>query len=144
VVLGLIPRSIENPIVTNEYNLTGFLNMVMAAKDANVERFVCATSSFIYDDRPTLLKIEDQTGNPLRPILCIWLKYIGLRYFNAFGSRQNPNDLYAAVIPKWFAGLLNGKEYLLMIMRKQIGIFVSWKTLFKPTFSRHVPKKVGR
>ncbi|MEN6301028.1 MAG: SDR family oxidoreductase [Anaerolineaceae bacterium] len=123
--LGSVPRSIENPIATNEHNLTGFLNMIVAARDANVQRFVFATSSSVYGDHPQLPKVEDQTGNPLSPYAVTkqvnekyadvfsrvyGLKCIGLRYFNVFGPRQDPNGPYAAVIPKWFSGLIGGKE----------------------------------
>lgn len=123
--LGSVPRSIENPIATNEHNLTGFLNMIVAARDANVARFVYASSSSVYGDHPGLPKIEDQIGNPLSPYAVtkqVNEKYadvfsrvygmgcIGLRYFNVFGPRQDPNGPYAAVIPKWFAGLINGEE----------------------------------
>lgn len=123
--LGSVPRSIENPIATNEHNLTGFLNMIVAARDANVARFVYASSSSVYGDHPGLPKVEDQIGNPLSPYAVtkqVNEKYadvfsrvygmgcIGLRYFNVFGPRQDPNGPYAAVIPKWFAGLINGEE----------------------------------
>lgn len=123
--LGSVPRSIENPIATNEHNLTGFLNMIVAARDANVQRFVFATSSSVYGDHPQLPKVEDQIGNPLSPYAITkqvnekyaevfsrlyGLKCIGLRYFNVFGPRQDPNGPYAAVIPKWFADLTAGKE----------------------------------
>ena len=123
--LGSVPRSIENPIATNEHNLTGFLNMIVAARDANVERFVFATSSSVYGDHPALPKVEDQIGNPLSPYAVTkqvnekyaevftrvyGMQCIGLRYFNVFGPRQDPNGPYAAVMPKWFAGLISGEE----------------------------------
>lgn len=123
--LGSVPRSIENPIATNEHNLTGFLNMIVAARDAGVNRFVFASSSSVYGDHPALPKVEEQTGNPLSPYAVTKqvnekyadvfsrvynLKCVGLRYFNVFGPRQDPNGPYAAVIPKWFAGLMNGEE----------------------------------
>lgn len=122
--LGSVPRSLEDPIATNETNVTGFLNMLMASRDAGVSRFVYAASSSTYGDHPGLPKVEDAIGKPLSPYAVT--KYvnelyadvfarsygfqaIGLRYFNIFGRRQDPNGAYAAVIPKWFAGLLAGE-----------------------------------
>jgi len=122
--LGSVPRSIEDPITTNENNISGFLNMLTAARDAQVRRMVYAASSSTYGDHPGLPKVEDQIGNPLSPYAVTKLvnelyanvfvrsygfKAIGLRYFNIFGQRQDPNGAYAAVIPKWFAGLLEGE-----------------------------------
>jgi len=119
--LGSVPRSIEDPITTNENNISGFLNMLVAARDAKVSRMVYAASSSTYGDHPDLPKIEDKIGNPLSPYAVTKLvnelyaqvfartyafKTIGLRYFNIFGQRQDPDGAYAAVIPKWFAGLL--------------------------------------
>ena len=119
--LGSVPRSIEDPITTNENNISGFLNMLVAAKDTSVSRFVYAASSSTYGDHPDLPKEEDKIGNPLSPYAVTKLvnelytdvfaktyqfKCIGLRYFNIFGQRQDPNGAYAAVIPKWFAGLI--------------------------------------
>lgn len=123
--LGSVPRSIENPISTNNTNISGFLNMLIAARDNNVQNFVYAASSSTYGDHPSLPKVEDVIGRPLSPYAVTKyvnelyadvfgktynLKTIGLRYFNVFGPRQNPNGAYAAVIPKWFAGLINGQE----------------------------------
>lgn len=123
--LGSVPRSIENPIATNEHNLTGFLNVILAAKDEKVKRFVFATSSSVYGDHPDLPKVEDKTGRPLSPYAVTkqtneayagvfsrvyGLGCIGLRYFNVFGPRQDPDGPYAAVMPKWFAGLIKGEE----------------------------------
>lgn len=123
--LGSVPRSIENPIATNENNLVGFLNMMVAARDANVKRFVYATSSSVYGDHPDLPKVEDKVGRPLSPYAVTKkmnemyadvfaevyaFKTIGLRYFNVFGPRQDPNGPYAAVIPKWFYALRNGED----------------------------------
>ncbi|MBA4417870.1 MAG: LPS biosynthesis protein WbpP, partial [Syntrophus sp. (in: bacteria)] len=123
--LGSVPRSIEDPIATNEHNLNGFLNMIVTARDAKVERFVFATSSSVYGDHPGLPKVENQIGNPLSPYAVTkqvnekyadvftrvyGMECIGLRYFNVFGPRQDPNGPYAAVIPKWFAGLISGEE----------------------------------
>jgi UDP-N-acetylglucosamine 4-epimerase len=122
--LGSVPRSIEDPITTNENNISGFLNMLVAARDAKVLRFVYAASSSTYGDHPDLPKIEDKIGKPLSPYAVTKLvnelytdvfaktynfKAIGLRYFNIFGQRQDPNGAYAAVIPKWFAGLIKNE-----------------------------------
>ncbi len=119
--LGSVPRSIEDPITTNENNISGFLNMLVAGRDAKVSRMVYAASSSTYGDHPDLPKVEDKIGNPLSPYAVTKLvnelyaqvftrtyefKTIGLRYFNIFGRRQDPDGAYAAVIPKWFAGLL--------------------------------------
>lgn len=121
--LGSVPRSIEDPITTNENNISGFLNMLLAARDAGVTRMVYAASSSTYGDHPGLPKVEDTIGNPLSPYAVTKLvdelyarvfartynfATIGLRYFNIFGRRQDPDGAYAAVIPKWFAGLLSG------------------------------------
>ena len=120
--LGSVPRSLEDPITTNECNITGFLNMLVAARDAKIKRFVYAASSSTYGDHPDLPKVEDKIGNPLSPYAVTKyvnelyanvfartydFKTIGLRYFNIFGKRQDPNGAYAAVIPKWIASLLN-------------------------------------
>lgn len=121
--LGSVPRSIEEPLQTNETNVTGFLNMLVAARDANVHRFVYAASSSTYGDHPGLPKVENAIGIPLSPYAVT--KYvnelyagvfaqsygtssIGLRYFNVFGPRQDPNGAYAAVIPKWTDALIQG------------------------------------
>ncbi len=119
--LGSVPRSIEDPVATNENNISGFLNMLVAARNAQVKRFVYAASSSTYGDHPDLPKVEDKIGNPLSPYAVTKLvnelymnvfartygfNTIGLRYFNIFGKRQDPNGAYAAVIPKWFAGLI--------------------------------------
>jgi UDP-N-acetylglucosamine 4-epimerase len=121
--LGSVPRSIADPITTNENNISGFINMLVAARDANVTRFVYAASSSTYGDHPALPKVEDRIGNPLSPYAVTKLvnelyaqvfartygfKAIGLRYFNIFGPRQDPNGAYAAVIPKWIASLIAG------------------------------------
>jgi len=119
--LGSVPRSIDDPITSNASNVTGFLNMLVAAKDAGVKRFVYAASSSTYGDHPGLPKVEDLIGRPLSPYAvtkyvnelyadvfarCYGLESIGLRYFNVFGPRQDPDGAYAAVIPKWVASLL--------------------------------------
>jgi UDP-N-acetylglucosamine 4-epimerase len=122
--LGSVPRSLADPIATNETNITGFLNMLVAARDAKVQSFTYAASSSTYGDHPALPKVEENIGNPLSPYAVT--KYvnelyasvfarsygfetIGLRYFNVFGPRQNPNGAYAAVIPKWVSSLLKGE-----------------------------------
>ena len=123
--LGSVPRSIEDPILTNENNLSGFLNMLVAARDAKVKRFVYAASSSTYGDHPGLPKVEAAIGKPLSPYAVTkfvnelyadvfartyGFKTIGLRYFNIFGRRQDPNGAYAAVMPKWFSGLIRSEE----------------------------------
>ena len=122
--LGSVPRSIEDPITTNASNISGFLNMLVAARDARVRRMVYAASSSTYGDHPGLPKVEERVGNPLSPYAVTKLvnelyadvfvrsygfAAIGLRYFNIFGQRQDPGGAYAAVIPKWFAGLLKNE-----------------------------------
>ncbi len=119
--LGSVPRSIENPIATSQNNIDGFLNMLVAARDAKVKRFVYAASSSTYGDHPDLPKVEDKIGQPLSPYAVTKLvnelyakvfartygfKSIGLRYFNLFGRRQDPEGAYAAVIPKWIAAMI--------------------------------------
>ena len=123
--LGSVPRSIEDPITTNSANITGFLNMLVAARDARVQSFTYAASSSTYGDHPGLPKVEDIIGKPLSPYAVT--KYvnelyadvfartygfqtIGLRYFNVFGPRQDPNGAYAAVIPKWTAAMIQGQD----------------------------------
>ncbi len=122
--LGSVPRSLEDPILTNQSNIDGFLHMLVAARDAGVKNFVYAASSSIYGDHPGLPKIEDKIGKPLSPYAVT--KYVnelyadvfaraygfntvGLRYFNIFGPRQDPDGAYAAVIPKWIAAMLKGE-----------------------------------
>lgn len=123
--LGSVPRSIEDPIKTNQANISGFLNMLVAAKDAEVKRFVYAASSSTYGDHPDLPKVEDKIGNPLSPYAVTKVtnelyarvfaqtygfETIGLRYFNVFGKRQDPNGAYAAVVPKWISNIIKGEE----------------------------------
>ena len=123
--LGSVPRSIKDPLTTHRANATGFLNMLTGAKDAGVKRFVYAASSSTYGDSPTLPKVEDVIGRPLSPYAVTkylnelyadvfgrtyGLSSIGLRYFNVFGPRQDPNGAYAAVIPKWVAAMLKGER----------------------------------
>ncbi|MEH6433548.1 SDR family oxidoreductase [Massilia sp. DD77] len=122
--LGSVPRSINDPLTTNAVNIDGFLNMLVAARDAGVKRFVYAASSSTYGDHPDLPKTEARIGNPLSPYAVT--KYVnelyadvfgrtygteavGLRYFNVFGPRQDPNGAYAAVIPQWVAALIRNQ-----------------------------------
>ncbi|WP_029773219.1 NAD-dependent epimerase/dehydratase family protein [Pseudoalteromonas sp. TB51] len=123
--LGSVPRSIADPITTNAANITGFLNMLQAAKEAKVKSFTYAASSSTYGDHPALPKVEENIGNPLSPYAVTkyvnelyagvftktyGFKTIGLRYFNVFGQRQDPNGAYAAVIPKWTADMIKGED----------------------------------
>lgn len=123
--LGSVPRSITDPLSTNAANITGFLNMLVAARDAKVTSFTYAASSSTYGDHPALPKVENNIGKPLSPYAVT--KYvnelyaevfanaygfntIGLRYFNVFGKRQDPNGAYAAVIPRWTTAMIKGEE----------------------------------
>lgn len=123
--LGSVPRSLADPITTNTANITGFLNMLVTARDAQVQSFTYAASSSTYGDHPALPKVEPNIGKPLSPYAVT--KYvnelyadvfarsygfncIGLRYFNVFGQRQDPNGAYAAVIPKWTAAMIAGED----------------------------------
>jgi UDP-N-acetylglucosamine 4-epimerase len=123
--LGSVPRSIEDPLATHAANATGFLNMLTAARDAGVASFTYAASSSTYGDEPTLPKVEDRIGRPLSPYAatklineiyaevyarCYGFRAIGLRYFNVFGRRQDPDGAYAAVIPQWIAALIRGDD----------------------------------
>ncbi len=122
--LGSVPRSIEDPILSNESNVTGFVNMLVAARDHKTKRFVYAASSSTYGDHPGLPKVESVIGKPLSPYAvtkyvnelyadvfnrCYGIDSIGLRYFNVFGPRQDPNGAYAAVIPQWVAALIKNQ-----------------------------------
>ncbi len=122
--LGSVPRSVQDPITTNASNVTGFINMLVAARNAKVKRFVYAASSSTYGDHPALPKVEDHIGKPLSPYAVTkyvnelyadvfgktyGLESIGLRYFNVFGPRQDPESTYAAVIPKWIASMTKGE-----------------------------------
>lgn len=122
--LGSVPRSVADPITTNATNISGFLNMLVAARDAKVKRFVYAASSSTYGDHPALPKVEDTIGKPLSPYAVTkyvnelyadvfgktyGLQSIGLRYFNVFGPRQDPNGAYAAVIPKWISSMIKSE-----------------------------------
>jgi UDP-N-acetylglucosamine 4-epimerase len=122
--LGSVPRSIADPLATHSANVNGFLNMLLAARDVQVRRFVYASSSSVYGDHEALPKIESVVGHPLSPYAvskcadelyagvfgrCYGLKTIGLRYFNVFGTRQDPEGPYAAVIPRWVRSMLLGE-----------------------------------
>jgi UDP-N-acetylglucosamine 4-epimerase len=123
--LGSVPRSVADPIRTHDVNVTGFLRVLVAAREARVRRVVYASSSSVYGDHPALPKIEEATGVQLSPYAvskladeryaaafarCYGMELIGLRYFNVFGPRQDPSGPYAAVIPQWFSSLLHGRE----------------------------------
>jgi UDP-N-acetylglucosamine 4-epimerase len=122
--IGSVPRSIEDPVETNETNISGFLNMLTAARDAKVSRFVYAASSSSYGDSKIIPMVESETGRPLSPYAltkyvdelyaevfgrCYGMQSVGLRYFNVFGPRQDPAGAYAAVIPKWINALLHNE-----------------------------------
>ncbi|MFQ1063476.1 SDR family oxidoreductase [Bordetella trematum] len=122
--LGSVPRSLKDPATTNAVNIGGFLNMLVAARDAQVDAFVYAASSSTYGDHPALPKVEENIGRPLSPYAVTKLvdelyaevfarsygfETVGLRYFNVFGRRQDPNGAYAAVIPKWAAAMIRGE-----------------------------------
>jgi len=122
--LGSVPRSIENPLLSHDINVTAFLNLLQAARESGVERFVYASSSSVYGDEPALPKIEGRIGRSLSPYAatkvmneiyadvfarCYGMETIGLRYFNVFGPRQDPNGPYAAVIPKWIQAMIEDK-----------------------------------
>jgi UDP-N-acetylglucosamine/UDP-N-acetylgalactosamine 4-epimerase len=126
--LGSVPRSIENPINTNNVNVTGFMNMLFAAKEQKVKSFTYASSSSVYGDHPALPKVEDEIGSNLSPYAvskytnelyasvfskCYGFHSIGLRYFNVFGRRQDPNGAYAAVIPRWIDAFRQNKDILI-------------------------------
>ncbi|WP_343666660.1 SDR family oxidoreductase [Paraburkholderia tropica] len=126
--LGSVPRSLSDPVTTNEVNIGGFLNMLVAARDAKVSSFTYAASSSTYGDNPALPKIEECIGKPLSPYAvtkyvnelyadvfarCYGFRSIGLRYFNVFGQRQDPAGAYAAVIPRWTAALIRDDEVVI-------------------------------
>jgi UDP-N-acetylglucosamine/UDP-N-acetylgalactosamine 4-epimerase len=122
--IGSVPRSITDPLGYHEVNVTGFLNMLLAARDAGIRRFVYASSSSVYGDEPNLPKVESRVGSPLSPYAatkamnetyallfgqCYGMETVGLRYFNVFGPRQDPNGVYAAVIPKWVSAMIRNE-----------------------------------
>ena len=126
--LGSVPRSVDDPITSNAANVTGFLNMLVSARDAGVTRFVYAASSSTYGDHPDLPKVEDKIGRPLSPYAVTkfvnelyadvfartyGFQSVGLRYFNVFGPRQDPNGAYAAVIPRWISSMIKGEPVLI-------------------------------
>jgi len=121
--LGSVPRSMKDPIASHQHNVDAFLNVLVAAREANVQRVVYASSSSVYGDEPKLPKVEDKIGKPLSPYAATkradeiyaqtfhtayGQQIVGLRYFNVFGRRQDPDGPYAAVIPRWIANLVNG------------------------------------
>ena len=123
--LGSVPRSIKDPITSNDVNVSGFLNMLVASRDAGVKRFIYAASSSTYGDSESLPKLEDTIGKPLSPYAItkyvnelyadvfsktFGLETIGLRYFNVFGRKQDPNGAYAAVIPKFVSRFMAGES----------------------------------
>ncbi len=123
--IGSVPRSVEDPLFTNVNNVSGFLNILLASRDAGVKRLVYAASSATYGDHPGLPKVEEEIGRPLSPYAltkyvnelyaqvfaqCYGFQTIGLRYFNIFGRRQDPEGAYAAVIPRWFSALAAGEQ----------------------------------
>lgn len=125
--LGSVPRSLQDPITSNSVNVGGFLNMLVAARDAEVKSFVYAASSSTYGDHEALPKVEDRIGRPLSPYAVTKLVNelyadvftraygfgsVGLRYFNVFGKRQDPNGAYAAVIPKWISAMIRGEDVI--------------------------------
>jgi UDP-N-acetylglucosamine/UDP-N-acetylgalactosamine 4-epimerase len=122
--LGSVPRSIEDPLNSHASNVTGFVHILLAARAARVQRFVYASTSAIYGDHPGLPKVENRIGRPLSPYAvtkyadelyadvfsrCYGLETVGLRYFNVFGPRQDPDGPYAAVIPRWIAAMIQGQ-----------------------------------
>jgi UDP-N-acetylglucosamine 4-epimerase len=122
--LGSVPRSIDDPVASHQSNVDGFLHMLLAARDAGVQRFVYASSSAVYGDSPVLPKVETEIGKAISPYAltkhinelyagvfdaCYGFKSIGLRYFNVFGARQDPSGAYASVIPAWVGALLRGQ-----------------------------------
>lgn len=126
--LGSVPRSLHDPLTSHQVNVDGFLNMLLAARDAKVGAFVYAASSSAYGDHPALPKVEERIGNPLSPYAltkrinemyadvfgrCYGYSSIGLRYFNVFGKRQDPNGAYAAVIPRWINAMIAGEEVVI-------------------------------
>lgn len=126
--LGSVPRSVDDPISSNDSNVNGFLNILVAARNARVKSFVYAASSAAYGDHPGLLKREDEIGKPLSPYAvtkyvnelyaeafarCYGFRSVGLRYFNVFGKRQDPEGAYAAVIPKWIGAMCAGKDVVI-------------------------------
>ena len=121
--LGSVPRSIDDPLASHDSNVNGFLNMLVAARDAGLSRLVFASSSAVFGDEPALPKVEERIGRAVSPYgltkhinelyagvfaRCYGLRWIGLRYFNVFGPRQNPDGAYASVIPAWIGALLRG------------------------------------
>jgi UDP-N-acetylglucosamine 4-epimerase len=145
--LGSVPRSIADPVPTHQTNVTGFVNMLVAARDASVRRFVYASSSSIYGDDATLPKVERITGEPLSPYAaskqanemyadvfarCYGLQTVGLRYFNVFGPRQDPEGAYAAVIPRWIRAILTGEPLEVRTLLAAQGQPAQFKPIYRP------------
>lgn len=126
--LGSVPRSMKDPVTSHQHNVDAYLNLMWAAKDAGVKRVVYASSSSVYGDHPALPKVEDKIGKPLSPYAatkrideiwaqvfhdCYGMEMVGLRYFNVFGRRQDPNGPYAAVIPRWIQAMVEKKPVVI-------------------------------
>jgi UDP-N-acetylglucosamine 4-epimerase len=150
--LGSVPRSINDPITSNDVNVGGFVNMLVGAKEAGVKRFVYAASSSTYGDHKALPKVEDRIGKPLSPYAVTkyanelyadvfgktyGMEIIGLRYFNIFGPRQDPNGAYAAVIPLFIDAVLEGKSPRMNGDGARPATLPSWKTACRPTSKPH-------
>jgi UDP-N-acetylglucosamine 4-epimerase len=154
--LGSVPRSIEDPISTNDSNITGTLNMMIAARDNNVKRFIFASSSSVYGDIAELPKREDKIGKPLSPYAIskltgelygrnffdlFGLPAIGLRYFNVYGKKQDPQSIYAAVIPKFTKLLLQGKSPMIYGDGKQSRDFTYVENVVEANLSACLAEK---
>ena len=168
--LGSVPRSLADPITTNATNISGFLNMLTAARDAKVKSFTYAASSSTYGDHPGLPKVEDTIGKPLSPYAvtkyvnelyadvfarCYGFNAVGLRYFNVFGPRQDPNGAYAAVIPKWIASLIKGepvyingddetsRDFCFIANVVQANLLAATATATAPVIAGHDPQSMS-
>ena len=153
--LPSVPRSVADPLTSHEVNVTGMLNVLMAAREAGVKRLVLASSSSVHGNSPTLPKHEDLTTNSLSPYAVsklagenycrafhqvYGLPAVALRYFNVFGPRQDPTSQYSAVIPKFIASLLRGEPPTIYVTAHSRVTLPTWRMLFKPT-CWHVRKK---
>ena len=168
--LGSVPRSLADPITTNATNISGFLNMLTAARDAKVKSFTYAASSSTYGDHPGLPKVEDTIGKPLSPYAvtkyvnelyadvfarCYGFNAVGLRYFNVFGPRQDPKGAYAAVIPKWIASLIQGepvyingdgetsRDFCFIANVVQANLLAATATATAPVIAGHDPQSMS-
>jgi len=157
--LASVPDSIKNPVEYNQTNVTGFVNILTAAKARKVKRFVYASSSAVYGNGEELPKREDKTIDPISPYAaskfineiyaktfshCYGLETVGLRYFNVFGSRQDPNGPYAAVIPKWITGMLEGENPIVYGGGRQTRDFIFVKDVARININAALSKKIGR